>query len=254
MVETRIIPCLLLQEERLVKTIKFNNPKYVGDPINTIKIFNEKEVDELIILDIQSSKKNLLPNYNYIKQIAQECFMPLCYGGGIKSLEIADKLFEIGVEKLAINSIIYEDFDLITKITKKYGSQSLVVSIDLKKDIWGKFKIYNSLKKIKYNFNIAVFLKKVQDAGAGELLINFVDLDGTMKGLNLDLFPELIKQINIPLIICGGLNNLNEINKAVNFGVNAVAAGAFFVYQGPHRAVLITYPSKSELIKFHLKR
>ena len=141
MLETRIIPCLLLQEERLVKTIRFSNPVYVGDPINTIKIFNEKEVDELILLDINASKKNVLPNYNYIKQLAQECFMPLCYGGGINSLHIADKLFEIGVEKLSVQNIIFENFDIITQITRKYGSQSLVVSVDIKKDIFGRARL-----------------------------------------------------------------------------------------------------------------
>jgi len=253
MLETRIIPCLLLQEERLVKTIKFSNPVYVGDPINTIKIFNEKEVDELIILDINASKKNLLPNYKYIKQLAQECFMPLCYGGGINSIQIADKLFEIGVEKLSVQNIIFENFDIITQITRKYGSQSLVVSIDIKKDIFGRYKIYNSSKKVKYNFEISAFLKKVEDAGAGEIFINFVDLDGTKNGLNLDFIKNFVKSVNIPIIICGGLNNLTEINSAVACGVSAVAAGAFFVFQGPHRAVLITYPSKEELLKFQIK-
>ena len=253
MLETRIIPCLLLQEERLVKTIKFSNPVYVGDPINTIKIFNEKEVDELIILDINASKKNLLPNYKYIKQLAQECFMPLCYGGGIISIQIADKLFEIGVEKLSVQNIIFDNFGIITQITRKYGSQSLVVSIDIKKDIFGRYKIYNSSKKIKYNFEISTFLKKIEDAGAGEILINFVDLDGTKSGLNLDYIKNFVKSVNIPIIICGGLNNLSEINSAVACGVSAVAAGAFFVFQGPHRAVLITYPSKDELLKFQIK-
>lgn len=253
MLETRIIPCLLLQEERLVKTIKFSNPVYVGDPVNTIKIFNEKEVDELILLDINASKKNVLPNYNYIKQLAQECFMPLCYGGGINSLHIADKLFEIGVEKLSVQNIIFENFDIITQITRKYGSQSLVVSVDIKKDIFGRYKIYNSSKKIKYNFEITTFLKKIEDAGAGEILINFVDLDGTKSGLNLNFIQNFVKSINIPIIICGGLNSLSEINSAVACGVSAIAAGAFFVFQGPHRAVLITYPSKEELLKFQIK-
>lgn len=253
MLETRIIPCLLIQEERLFKTIKFKSPKYVGDPINTIKIFNEKEVDELIILDIQVSKSNSVPNFEYIKQLAEECFMPLCYGGGIKSVEIADKLFEIGIEKLAINSIIFEEFDLITKITSKYGSQSLVVSVDLKKDFFGKYKIYNSSKNTSYGYDINDFLIKIQKAGAGEILLNFVDLDGTLNGLKLDVFPGIIKGVNIPVILCGGLNNLIEINKAVELGVSAVAAGAFFVFHGPHRAVLITYPSKEEIMKFNLK-
>jgi cyclase len=253
MLETRIIPCLLLQEERLVKTIKFQNPIYVGDPINTIKIFNEKEVDELILIDINASKKNTLPNYSYIKQLAQECFMPLCYGGGIKSIQIADKLFEIGVEKLSIHSIIFDDFDLITQISNKYGSQSLVVSVDIKKDIFGRYKVVNSTNNNRYSFDIPVFLKKIQDAGAGEILINFVDRDGTKVGLNLDIIKQLIKNINIPIIICGGMNNLIEINKAVELGVSAVAAGAFFVFQGPHRAVLITYPSIDELVKHQIK-
>jgi len=253
MLETRIIPCLLLQEERLVKTIKFKNPVYVGDPINTIKIFNEKEVDELILLDINASKKNVNPNYNYIRQLAQECFMPLCYGGGIKSIQIADKLFEIGVEKLTIHSIIFENFNLITQITTKYGSQSLVVSVDIKQDIFGRYKVVNSTNNNRYSFDIPVFFKKIQDAGAGEILINFVDRDGTKNGLNLDVINDFVKYINIPIIICGGLNSLTEINKAVERGVSAVAAGAFFVFQGPHRAVLITYPSIDELVKHQIK-
>jgi len=253
MLETRIIPCLLLQEERLVKTIKFKNPIYVGDPINTIRIFNEKEVDELILIDINASKKHTQPNYSYIKQLAQECFMPLCYGGGIKSMKIADRLFEIGVEKLSIHSIIFDDFDLITKISNKYGTQSIVVSVDIKRDIFGRYKVVNSTNNKRYNFNIPFFLKKIEDAGAGEILINFVDRDGTKDGLNLDIINQLINNITIPIIICGGMNNLNEINKAVELGVSAVAAGAFFVFQGPHRAVLITYPSIDELEKHQIK-
>ena len=175
MLRPRIIPSLLVQDNGLVKTVNFKNPKYVGDPINAVRIFNEKESDELVVIDIDATVKKEDPDYKLIERLASECRMPLCYGGGIISIQIADKLFEIGVEKLSVQNIIFDNFGIITQITRKYGSQSLVVSIDIKKDIFGRYKIYNSSKKIKYNFEISTFLKKIEDAGAGEILINFVD-------------------------------------------------------------------------------
>lgn len=250
MLQTRIIPCLLLQDDGLVKTLKFKKPKYVGDPINAIRIFNEKEVDELIVLDILASKRNSGPNYKLIKQIAEECFMPFCYGGGIKTIEQADRLFAMGVEKLSIQTSALENPALITQITDKYGSQSLVVSVDLKKNFFGKYRIYNSAKNLQVDQPWVDYLQTIVAAGAGEILLNMVDLDGTMSGMEFDLIAKATKEINIPIIAMGGMSSLEDIRKAVAVGASAVAAGAYFVFQqGPHRAVLITYPTPAELEK-----
>lgn len=247
MLKNRVIPILLLKDSGLVKTIKFKNPKYVGDPINAIKIFNEKEVDELIVLDIEVSRFNREINYNLIEEFASECFMPLCYGGGVNNISQAKRLFNLGVEKIAIKTGAFENQNLIYQIASEFGSQSMVASIDIKKNWFGKYELYDhtNMRVIKKNWKL--HLKDLINAGAGEIFINSVDKDGTLSGMDFDLIKEASELIEVPLIAAGGVGNLNDIKLGINAGANAIGAGAFFVYYGIHRAVLITYPKYSIL-------
>lgn len=248
MLKHRVIPCLLLQNSGLVKTQKFSNPKYVGDPINTIRIFNEKEVDELLVLDINASKTKNEPNYDLIEEIAGECFMPLCYGGGVTTVEQAKRLFAIGVEKITIQTGALDDLSLVTEIAARSGNQSLVVAIDVKKNLLGQHKLYASATGKTLSQGWLDFLRSAVSAGAGEILVNSVDKDGTLGGMDLALIKSAASVCSIPLIALGGAGSLADIKAAVEAGASAVAAGAFFIYHGPHRAVLITYPKYSDLV------
>ncbi len=241
----RVIPCLLLKEGGLVKTEKFKKPKYVGDPINAIRIFNDKYVDELIFLDINASRLNKEPNYDLIARIAGECFMPLCYGGGIKTLEQARKLVAIGVEKISINSMAIHDLELIKQLVGELGSQSVVGAIDIKRNFWGKEYVYDSSKGRLTNLSPLIHAQNLIAAGVGEILINDVNRDGTFGGYNTRLISSITGKINVPLIACGGAGNINDMQAACLAGASAVAAGSMFVFYGPHRAVLINYPEYS---------
>lgn len=247
MLNSRVIPCLLLQDEGLVKTIKFAKPKYVGDPINAIRIFNEKEVDELIVLDINASKSERDPNYALIEKVASECFMPLCYGGGIRTVQQARQLFALGVEKICLQTSALDDPTIITRISDNFGRQSVVISVDIKKSWFGEYKIYRTVDGKKINQPWVQYLQQIADAGAGEVIVNSVDLDGTMGGMDLKLIREASSAITLPLIAMGGAGSLSDMKAAIHAGASAVSAGAFFVFQGPHRAVLITYPNYREL-------
>jgi cyclase len=247
MLKNRIIPCLLLKNNGLVKTTKFKYPKYIGDPINAIKIFNEKEVDELMVIDITASKENRGPNFELIEQFASECFMPLAYGGGIKSLAQAKQLFACGVEKICLQSSILENPMLIKELSNIFGSQSIMISIDIKKDLFGNYRLFNSLIGKTINFNWLNILNNLISFGAGEVVINSVDKDGTLGGPDLELIKIASSHIEVPLIYIGGISSLKDISNCLEAGANAIAAGSFFVYQGPHRAVLITYPSYSDI-------
>lgn len=247
MLKHRIIPCLLLLNGGLVKTLKFKNPKYVGDPINAIRIFNEKEVDELMVLDIGASKAGREPDFDLIEQFANECFMPLCYGGGIRTFAHARRIFSSGVEKICLQSALLENPSLITQIAEYYGSQAVVVSADVKKGWFGKKQLYASRKGKTLKIPVGDFLARCVEAGAGEVLLNAVDHDGTMEGMDLDLIRETASRLSVPLIAVGGVGRLSDMKAAVEAGASAVAAGAFFVFHGPHRAVLITYPQYNEL-------
>ncbi len=247
MLRQRIIPCLLLNAGKLVKTTKFSNEKYVGDPINAIRIFNEKEVDELIVLDITASKEKRAPNYALIERFAGECFMPLCYGGGIQTEAQAKQLFSLGVEKLCLQTAAYADPTFITRLTDLFGSQSIVVSLDVKKNWRGTPLAYCASNQSKLRGDWLALAEKMVAAGAGELVLNSVDLDGTRSGMDLALIHQASKRLSVPLIGMGGAGNLKDIKAAIKAGANAVAAGSMFVFHGPHRAVLITYPKYSEL-------
>jgi imidazole glycerol-phosphate synthase subunit HisF len=247
----RLIPCLLISDEDMVKTRKFKKPIYIGDPINTAKIFNDKEVDELIVIDISCQKNKKEPNYKIIKELASECFMPLCYGGGITNMKIVDKLFSLGVEKICIQEAFFNNPDLINKIIKKYGSQSLVISVDIKKNILGKKKLYRSASNKLSKLSYSDYINKVTESGAGELLLCCVDNEGEMSGLDYELIKEIKELINIPLIVTGGVGNIEHIVNGFKAGANAVAVGSFFIFKGPLRGVLITYPTIEEINKIN---
>lgn len=247
MLQQRVIPALLLRNNGLVKTTRFKDPKYVGDPINAIRIFNEKEVDELMLLDITASKENREPNFEMIEQIAGECFMPLAYGGGVRTVEQAQRIFALGVEKICIQTAALENPTLVTELAQRFGSQSVMLSVDVKRNWMGKPQIYSSAKSSSVGSDWIYRTKQLVDAGAGEVLLNAVDKDGTLQGPDLVLIEQLSQAINVPLIAVGGVGSMRDIKAAVDAGASAVAAGAFFVYHGPHRAVLITYPKYAEL-------
>ena len=241
MLKKRIIPTLLLDNKQLVKTIKFSNPKYVGDPLNAIKIFNEKFVDELIILDI--NKKNEQIDYNFLKDLFSECFVPVTYGGGISSLKDANTIFKLGVEKICINSSVLKNNNIIKEFSKNFGSQSIVVSVDIHRDIFNRISVYNheNRKKIK-NLDLLDYLRTIENLGAGEILINSVNKDGTMTGMDLKLIELTCNVVNLPIIYTGGIGSTNHIKDAFRFNISGVSGGSFFIFYGPHKAVLISYP------------
>lgn len=247
MLKHRVIPCLLLRNRGLVKTLKFKNPKYVGDPINAIRIFNDKEVDELMVLDITASKERSEPDYEMIEQFAGECFMPLCYGGGIRTVEQARQLFALGVEKICLQTAALQDLSIVTQISDRFGSQAVVISVDLKRNWRGLPKLYAAVTGKTLADPWLGYLHRAISAGAGEVLLNAVDRDGTMTGMDIGLIHEATSDLSVPLIAVGGVNSLADIKAATDAGASAVAAGAFFVFHGPHRAVLISYPRYQEL-------
>lgn len=238
-----------MKNEGLVKTVKFNNPRYVGDPRNAVKIFNEKEVDEIIILDINTDI-NMGPNFELIGELASECFMPLCYGGGISNLEQIKKLFSIGVEKIALNSILHTNREVLKAASDLFGSQSIVASIDVKANFFGTSEVYTRNGTLNTKLNPLKFAQEMRNHGAGEILLNSIERDGTMKGYDLKLINDIASAIDIPLVACGGAGTLKDMKTAINFNASAAAAGSIFIYHGKHNAVLINYPKAEELIDF----
>lgn len=240
----RIVPCLLLSDEGLVKTKNFHNPKYVGDPINAVKIFSEKEADEIIILDIEATKKNKI-NYNLLSNIFSECFVPITYGGGISSVEDAKKIINLGAEKICLQSSFIENKKLILELIDYFGSQSIVISIDIKKNIFSKHKIWNyKTNSFIDDTNLEKILDEIKKIGVGEIIVTDVDKEGTLTGTDKKLIKKLSKNINIPLIFNGGANSFEDIKETFNCGAQALAIGSMFVFHGKHNAVLITYPNE----------
>lgn len=248
MLRKRVIPVLLVQKKGLYKTVRFKNPVYVGDPVNAIKIFNEKEVDELIVLDIDASAKRTGPDFAYIAQLAGECFMPLCYGGGVSSLDDIKKLNEIGVEKVSVNLSAVNDPSFIEAAAARFGSSTIVASIDVKKDLWGKYVVYAENGKKKKTYKAEDFALMMEEKGAGEIFINDIERDGTYNGYDLSLIERITSRLSVPLIICGGANGLPDVKKALQAGASAAAAGSLFVFYGKNRAVLINYPTNEEIL------
>ena len=248
MLKTRVIPTLLLRNGGLVKGQQFKNHKYVGDPINAVKIFNEKEVDELVFLDISATPSNRDPNYELVEDIASEAFMPLGYGGGVTSVRQIEKLFSIGVEKVIINSAAFHHPDLIREASQVAGSQSVVISMDVKKMIFGGQEVYveNGTKRTKMKPD--EYAKKMQDLGAGEIILCSIDSEGMGVGYDTKLVELVADSVEIPVVALGGAGKLQDLSDIVNkTSVSAVAAGDLFVFYGGHRAVLITYPQYAEL-------
>ena len=254
MYRPRIIPCLLLKNSGLVKTVKFKKPRYIGDPMNAIRIFNKKKADELIFLDIQATKEQRCINIDLVKEIGEECMMPFAVGGGIKSINDIEPLFKAGAEKIVINSALDNNPSLIKMASDHFGRQSITVSIDVKKKIFGNFSVYakNGTKLI--NAKLDSILKKIEDYGAGEIFINSIDKDGTYSGYDINLIKAISNQVNIPVIACGGASGLNDLRAVcIDGGASAAAAGSIFVYHGRKRAVLINYPTKEQKIKIFEK-
>ncbi len=250
MITHRIIPCLLLKNSGLVKTIRFKDPKYVGDPINTLKIFNEKEVDEIVFLDIRATLENKAPPFKLLEQVASECFMPLGYGGGIRKIQDMKTLFSIGVEKVIINSYAIEKPSFIREAADLFGSQSVIVSIDVHKNWLGKYHVIKNSGTVNTGLNPVQHAVNMEKMGAGEILLTSIDRDGTMTGYDLDLIKLVTQNLNIPLVASGGAKNIEDMACTVNIGgASAAAAGSIFVFQGPHRAVLISYPSGEDIKK-----
>ena len=240
----RIIPILLLKGSGLYKTLKFKDPKYIGDPLNAVKIFNEKEVDELIVLDITAGLENRKPNYDLLYQMAGECFMPLGYGGGVSTVEEIRKLISLGIEKVSINSNAV-NLDFIKEAAEVFGSSRIVVSMDVKKNFFGKYEVYTKSGTQNTKMDAVKFSTEINKAGAGELLINSIDKDGTMQGYDLELIKSISVEIGIPVIACGGAGQINHFKQAINAGASAIAAGSMFLFHGKHRAVLISYPEQA---------
>jgi imidazole glycerol-phosphate synthase subunit HisF len=250
MLRTRVIPVLLLKERGLVKGQQFKNHKYVGDPLNVVKIFNEKEVDELVFLDISATNENRGPDFDLLADIASETFMPFAYGGGVKTVKQVERLFSIGVEKAIINTAAFLDVKFVKESVVVAGSQSIVVSMDIKKSLLGSDEVYVNNGKINTKLDPVTYAKKMQDLGVGELIVNSVDREGTSKGYDIKLLETVSNAVEIPVIGLGGAGCLQDLADAKNqTNVSGLAAGDLFVFHGKHKAVLITYPKYLELEK-----
>jgi cyclase len=248
MLRTRVIPCLLLKNGGLVKTRGFAEPKYVGDPINAVKIFNEKEVDELVFLDISATPAGRAPSFELIRDIAAEAFMPFAYGGGVTSVEEVKRLVGLGAEKVVVNSAAVARPELVREAAEVVGSQSLVVAIDVKRSLLGRYEVVTHSGTRRSGLDPVAWAQQVESLGAGEILVNSVDRDGTMKGYDLALLRKVTGAVRVPVVACGGAGGLADLRAAVaEGGASAVAAGSLFVFHGKHRAVLITYPDYRDL-------
>lgn len=245
---------MLIQKGGLVKSIRFKDHKYVGDPLNAVRIFNEKEVDEIVILDISATQEKRPPNIQQIKGIAGEAFMPLGYGGGITKIEEIIELIKSGVEKVVLNTAAFIQPQLISEGAKYVGSQSIVVSMDVKKNLWGKYQVFVQNGSKNTGLDPVSYAHRMEDAGAGEIFLNSIEKDGTFSGYDTELIKLVSANINIPVVAIGGASSINDFAMAIQYGASAVSAGSMFVFQRPHRAVLISYPNQQELKEklFHI--
>lgn len=248
MLRPRIIPCLLIKNGGLVKTVQFGSPKYVGDPLNAVRIFNEKTVDELMVVDIDATAHNREPDYEVIKNLAAECRMPLCYGGGVKTAEQIQRIISLGVEKVAVSSAAIHNAGLLTDAAEKVGSQSIVVVMDvMKKKFRNKYEIYTHNGNKPTGICPLEFTRKITGLGCGEVVVNSIDRDGIMKGYDMDLIAQVRDVTSLPLTVLGGAGSLKDISDLIGkFGIIGAAAGSLFVFKGVYRAVLINYPNPAE--------
>jgi cyclase len=248
MILPRVIPALLLQGQGLVKTVKFKDPTYLGDPINTVRIFNDKEVDELVFLDITATIDNRPPAFETLANITSECFMPLGYGGGIRSMDDVRKLLGIGIEKVIFNAAAVENPSLIRAAADHAGSSSVVVSMDARKNLLGRYEVHIRGGKKGTGLDPVKHAVEMERQGAGEIFVNSIDRDGTMQGYDIDLVRRVASAVSIPVVACGGAGKLQDLADAIKIGgASAAAAGSLFVFQGPLRGVLISYPSQEDL-------
>jgi cyclase len=243
----RVIPVLLLRGDGLVKTVRFKDAKYVGDPINAVRLFNDLEVDELIFLDIDATAKGREPPFERIAEIAGEAFMPICYGGGVTSFDQARRLFKSGVEKIALTTALIDRPELVREIADTFGEQAVVAGIDVKRDLFGRQRAMIRAGSGKTGLDPVALARRAAELGAGEILIQSIDRDGTYQGYDLDLVAAVGAAVPIPVIACGGAGELAHLRQAVDAGASAAAAGSLFVYKGPHRAVLVNYPKRGQL-------
>jgi len=242
------MPCLLLKDGGLVKTVKFKNPGYIGDPINAIRIYNEKEVDELIFLDITATIEKRDPPYQKLTEIASECFMPVTYGGGVRDVETIRHILSLGIEKVSVNSYAVENPDFVRAAADRFGSSTIVASIDVRKKLFGQYEVVIDGGRKGTGFDPVTFAVKMEQMGAGEILLNSVERDGTQKGYDIDLIKSVTGAVGIPVIACGGAGQVEDFSAAVaDGGASACAAGSMFVYYGTNRAVLITFPERRKL-------
>jgi cyclase len=250
MYRPRIIPCLLLKGQGLVKSIKFKDHRYIGDPINAVKIFNDKQADELIFLDVFASKENRCVSIDLVKKLGDECNMPFTVGGGVQTISQIKDLIQSGAEKVSINSAAVSRPHFIKEASSEFGSSTIVVSIDVKKKFMGGERVFVKNGSSASQYRPEEFARIMQDNGAGELLINSIEDDGMMSGYNTDLIKRISDVVDIPVIACGGAGSVSDLVSAVtNGGASASAAGSLFVFHGPRRAVLINLPAKEEMKK-----
>lgn len=241
----RVIPCLLLHHGGLVKTVRFKNPVYVGDPINAVKIFNDKEVDELMLLDIDATREGRGPNLDMLARIAREAFMPMAYGGGIRTLEDIQRVLSLGFEKVVLNTALLRDMSIVERAAERCGGQSVVAAVDVKKDLFRRVRVYEHGSRRCVDRHPVDLALLAQQAGAGEIIVTSVDREGTGLGYDTELVRSMARAVSVPVIANGGAGKIPDLADAVDAGASAVAAGSLFVFHGPHRAVLITYPNRS---------
>lgn len=248
MLKSRVIPCLLVKNGGLVKTVKFDQPKYVGDPINAVKIFNEKEADELIVMDIDATAHGREPDFQLIKNLAAECRMPLCYGGGVKTVGQFKKIIGLGVEKVAVSSAALDDPKLVARAAEVVGNQSVVVVLDTKKKRFGsKYELFTHNGTKSSSQSVTEFARTMESLGVGEIVINSIDRDGGMAGYDLKLVEQVRNAVSVPVTALGGAGSLGDISELIGrFGIIGAAAGSLFVFKGKYRAVLINYPDQFE--------
>jgi cyclase len=244
----RIIPCLLLKGRGLYKTREFKEPRYLGDPVNAIRLFNEKEVDELVLLDITASLENREPNLGMLRRLAAECFMPLAYGGGLTKVGQVESILRIGVEKVVFNTALFNSPEVVKQAAKEHGSTTIVGSIDFKREPDGRAVAYTLSGTRSTHFTLIDCMRYVEDLGVGEILVNSIDRDGSMTGYDLDAVRDATASVRVPVIACGGAGSLQDLRAVLRgAGAAAAAAGSLFVFCGRHRAVLITYPPPEEI-------
>lgn len=248
MLRPRIMPCLLVKNGGLVKTTRFGSPKYVGDPLNAVRIFNEKEVDELIVVDIDATARNREPDYGLINSLAAECRMPLCYGGGVKKVEQIERIISLGVEKVAVSSAAVKTPELISDAVTRVGSQSVVVVVDVKKSgTFRRYEVFTHNGTERTGLGPVDLAKRVEALGAGEVVVNSIERDGEMKGYDIDLIGQVREAISVPMTVLGGAGSLEDIAALIRqFGTIGAGVGSLFVFKGVYRAVLINYPSRAD--------